>query len=191
MDPMFDVKELLARGEREAALDLLLTRGDELGATDDFQALLDEAVPRHPWREAPPTVDLAAGWDGLRELHRDDSERRGEWLYALPEVGRVDGSLLPTPEKGARSGRTTFDTTLFTTPERIGKRMPLARPARYTESTFDAPELTLGADGVLWICQTSDVETYKHRSNEWIHLVVYRVRGALLHARNVRYCWSK
>jgi hypothetical protein len=181
----------LSAGARDEAIDRLLSAAAEAPSDPEVLELLDSAAAEHPLRREPPYGALEWGYRAIRPHLPQASAEWGFVLYALPEFQRCDSELLPDVEPMLRFSSRQVDNVFLSTPERLGPLLPLHTPISRDPYVWQPPQVLLRG-GVLIARQGSRYDELHGGSHyETSGLCVYRVRGALFHARYLRYgYWS-
>ncbi len=178
---------LLESEQREEALDALLDAAAGAPSDAELRTLLDAVAAAHPLRRDPPYGCLEWGYRAIRQHLPDAVEERGFLLYTLPEFRRCDTELLPDISPGLRFSTRQMDHIFMTTPERIGTAMPLHVPIVRDPYTWQPPRIHYEA-GVLTLAQSSRYDDGRGDVHyETTGLSIYRVAGALYHARYIRF----
>lgn len=181
------ILSLLEADQREDALDALLDAAASAPSDVELRTLLDAVAAAHPLRRDPPYGCLEWGYRSIRQQLPDAIEEWGFVLYTLPEFRRCDTQLLPEISPGLRFSSRQIDHIFMTTPERIGSSMPLHAPIVRDPYTWQPPRVSYEG-GVLALAQSSRYnDGHGDVHYETTGLSIYRVAGALFHARYIRY----
>lgn len=201
MEDVLDrVEELVASQETEEAQKLLLSVAGELGLDDRFQALLERAAPDALWRRRPPELRKPANgpWGDDVFVPLDQRPNPNHLAYGLPELGRIDASLLTglsdvDPDAIERRNEYRFAIAgqpLFGfTPARADNIRSPDGPW-VLGYTHEHPSFRIDDPGVLLGRQDSRYDAREYWSQQWRGISVYRVRGLLLHVRKMQFNYS-